>query len=128
MARVLAVEAKQSVGQLRALAHVERDARVRCRLLAIAFVQSGHSAYEGDGLFGLSAVQIRQWVKRYNSEGIDGLSDRPRPGARPRLSTEQEAVLLARLHAGPPAERGLAAWRGVSPRRTRLAKWVRRSC
>jgi transposase len=112
MARVLAVAPTKSVEELRALAHVEHDPRVRCRLLAIAYVQSGHSAYEGDELFGLSAVQIRQWIKRYNAAGIEGLSDRPRPGARPRLAREQVALFLARLHAGPPPERGLAAWRG----------------
>jgi transposase len=112
MARALAVVPKQSVEELRARAHVERDPRVRGRLLAVAYVQSGHSAYEGDELFGLSAVQIRQWIKRYNAEGIEGLSDRPRSGARPRLEQEQEAIFLARLHAGPPPECGLAAWRG----------------
>lgn len=112
MSRVLAVSPSKSVEQLRAQAHVERDPRVRCRLLAIAYVQSGHSAYEGDELFGLSAVQIRQWIKRYNAEGVEGLSDRQRPGARPRLDAQQRAAFLARLHAGPSPESGLAAWRG----------------
>ncbi len=110
MARALAVVPMKSVEELRALAHVERDPRVRCRVLAIAYMQSGHSAYEGDELFGLSAVQIRQWIKRYNAEGIDGLSDRPRLGARPQLEPEQHAAFLARLHACPPPESGVAAW------------------
>ncbi|MCK0505459.1 winged helix-turn-helix domain-containing protein [Aromatoleum anaerobium] len=88
------------------------DPRVRCRLLALAYVQAGHSAYEADELFGLTAVQIRQWIKRYNAEGIEGLSDRPRPGPRSRLAPAQYAAFLARLHAGPPPESGLSAWRG----------------
>ncbi len=123
MARVLAVVPTKSVEELRALAHVERDARVRCRLLVVAYVQSGHSAYEGDGLFGLSAVQIRQWIRRYNAEGIEGLRDRPRPGAPPLLEPEQEGVCLARLHAGPPPERGLAAWRGEDIRQLLAAEF-----
>lgn len=45
------------------------------------------------------------------------MSDRPRPGAHPRLEPEQEALFLARLHAAPPAERGLAAWREEDIRR-----------
>lgn len=112
MTQALVLAPTQSAEELRALAHVERDPRVRCRLLAIAYVQSGHSAYEGDGLFGLSAVQIRQWIKRYNAEGIAGLSDHPRSGPPPRLAPERYADFLARLHAGPPPESGLAAWRG----------------
>lgn len=117
MSRSLEVAPKQSVEELRGLAHVERDPRVRCRLLALAYVQAGHSAYEADALFGLTAVQIRQWIKRYNAEGLDGLSDRPRPGARSRLDPGQYATFLARLHAGPPPESGLAAWRGEDIRR-----------
>lgn len=116
MAQALMLSPTRSAEALRALAHVERDPRVRCRLLAVAYVRSGHSAYEGDGLFGLSAVRIRQWIKRYNAEDIDGLSDRPRPGARSRLEPEQQAAFLARLHAGPPPESGLAAWRGEDVR------------
>lgn len=123
MSRVLEVAPTKSVEELRALAHVERDPRVRCRLLAIAYVQSGHSAYEGDGLFGLSAVQIRQWIRRYNAEGIAGLSDRPRSGASPHLAPEREADFLARLHAGPPPERGLAAWRGEDIRQLLAAEF-----
>lgn len=55
MAQVLAVAPKQSVEELRAQTHVEHDPRAGCRLLATAYVQSGHSAYERDELFGLSA-------------------------------------------------------------------------
>lgn len=43
MSRVLEVAPTKSVDELRALAHVERDPRGCCRLLAIAYVQSGHS-------------------------------------------------------------------------------------
>ncbi len=112
MSRMLEVVPTKSVEELRALAHGERDPRVRCRLLALAYVQAGHSAYEADELFGLTAVQIRQWIKRYNAEGIEGLSDRSRPGPRSRLAPAQYAAFLARLHAGPPPESGLSAWRG----------------
>jgi transposase len=114
--QALVLSPTRSAEELRALAHVERDPRVRCRLLALAYVQAGHSAFASDELFGLSAVQVRQWIKRYNAEGLEGLADRTRPGARSRLQPAQYESFLARLHAGPPAESGLAAWRGEDVR------------
>jgi cytochrome P450 len=36
---------------------------------------------------------LRDWVHRYNAEGLPGLRDRPRPGRKPRLTAEQEAEL-----------------------------------
>ena len=32
---------------------------------------------------------LLNWIKRFNEEGIDGLTDRPRPGAPPKISPEQ---------------------------------------
>lgn len=116
MVQALALSPTRSAEALRALAHVERDPRVRCRLLALAYVQAGHSAFESDALFGLSAVQVRHWIKRYNAEDLEGLADRPRPGARSRLQPAHYERFLGRLHAGPPADCGLAAWRGEDVR------------
>ena len=33
--------------------------------------------------------RLRDWVHRYNAEGLAGLRDRPRPGPQPRLTPEQ---------------------------------------
>jgi transposase len=34
---------------------------------------------------------LRDWVHRYNAEGLAGLTDRPRSGRPPRLRAAQEA-------------------------------------
>src|SRR3954452_9227983 len=47
----------------------------------------------------------RDWVHRYNAEGLAGLSDRRRPGPRPRLSPEQEAELVTAVEQGPDPDR-----------------------
>lgn len=112
MRRPLLLKPGHTAEEFRALAHVERDPRVRCRLLALGYVAQGHSANEADGLFGLSGVQLRMWIKRYNSHGLEGLVDRPRPGKPTRLSAEQRKAFLAKVQAGPPAELGIGAWRG----------------
>src|SRR5215213_8044229 len=61
---------------------------------------------------GRSRQFVDQWVGRYRGGGIDALVPRRQPGARRRLSAEQEATLCAMLEAGPPADEGLAAYNG----------------
>jgi transposase len=57
---------------------------------------------------------LRDWVHRYNAEGLEGLSDRRRPGPRPRLSPEQEAELATAVEQGPDPDRdGVVRWRRV---------------
>ena len=55
---------------------------------------------------------LRDWVIRYNEEGIEGLHDRPRPGRPPRLLPEQMAELAQLVEDGPDlAEHGVVRWR-----------------
>ena len=45
---------------------------------------------------------LRDWVIRYNEQGIDGLSDRPhRSGASPKLTAEEKTQLVAWVRQGP---------------------------
>jgi transposase len=81
-------------------------------MLALRHLLAGHSAKESAGLFGLERSQLFAWRARYEAEGVAGLADRPRPGQPKHLKAEDEAAFLARVHAGPPAESGLAEWRG----------------
>jgi transposase len=60
---------------------------------------------------------LRDWVHRYNAEGLDGLRDRRRPGPRPRLTPGQEAELAAAVECGPDPDRdGVMRWRRVDPK------------
>jgi putative transposase len=113
----LTVSTELSAAHLIALARREANARVRCRLLAIRHLLDGHPLDETAGRFALGRTQLYHWVRRYNAEGVAGLADRPRSGLPPTLPHEQEAAFLARLHAGPSADRGLAAYRGEDVRR-----------
>src|SRR5205085_11078228 len=57
---------------------------------------------------------LRDWVHRYNEEGLAGLHDRPRPGRKPRLTPEQEAELATAVERGPDPDRdGVVRWRRV---------------
>ena len=55
---------------------------------------------------------VDAWVGRYRRGGIQTLRPKRQPGAKPRLTVEQQQELCAMLDAGPAPEEGLAAYNG----------------
>jgi transposase len=101
-------------GELRREARRCRDAAVARRMLALALVLEGSSRQEAARHAGMDRQTLRDWVHRYNEEGLAGLYDRPRSGRRPRLTPEQEAELAAAVDRGPdPGRDGVVRWRRV---------------
>ena len=62
---------------------------------------------------------LRDWMHRYNAEGLAELQSRQLMGPRSRLTTEQQAELAALVEAGRDREQhGVVRWRrGGSARR-----------
>src|SRR4051795_5957760 len=103
--------------ELRREARRCRDKAASRRMLALALVLEGASRAEAARAAGMDRQTLRDWVHRYDEEGLAGLRDRPRSGRRPRLSPEQEAELAAAVEQGPDPERdGVARWRRVDLR------------
>lgn len=103
-----------SAGDLRVAARRSRDVAQARRLLAIALVLEGASRTEAAEAAGMDRQTLRDWVHRYNEEGIGGLLDRPRSGRPSRLSEQQKAELAALIEAGPDvAVHGVVRWRCV---------------
>jgi transposase len=101
-----------SAGDLRREAARCRDAAAARRMLALALVLEGHSREEAARHAGMDRQTLRDWVHRYNAEGLAGLRDRPRPGPKPRLTPEQLAELETVVEQGPdPARDGVVRWR-----------------
>jgi class 3 adenylate cyclase len=80
-------------GDLRREARRCRDGAASRRMLALALVLEGSSREEAARHAGMDRQTLRDWVHRYNAEGLAGLRDRPRSGRKPRLTPEQEAEL-----------------------------------
>jgi transposase len=60
---------------------------------------------------------LRDWVQRYDAQGLRGLYDLKRPGARPELTDDQTIELARLVEAGPdPARCGVVRWRRVDLR------------
>jgi transposase len=83
-------------------------------MLALALVLEGYSREEAARHAGMDRQTLRDWVHRYNAEGLAGLRDRPRSGRKPRLTSEQGAELAAAVERGPGPDRdGVVRWRRV---------------
>src|SRR4051794_33122100 len=94
-----------------------RDTAASRRMLALALVLEGSSREEAARAAGMDRQTLRDWVHRYNAEGLAGLRDRPRSGRRPRLTAEQEAELVTAVERGPDPDRdGVVRWRRVDLR------------
>ncbi len=103
--------------ELRAFAAKSGDGAQVRRLLAIALVLEGYSRTEAAALSGMDRQTLRDWVHRYNDEGIDGLKSRSAPGRAPALTDEQMAELRALVIHGPdPVAHKVVRWRCVDLR------------
>ena len=101
-----------SATELRRKAARSRDADAARRMLAIALVLDGHSRADAAAACGMDRQTLRDWVHRYNAEGLAGLANRRAPGPAPRLSAEQDAELARWVEAGPdPRRDGVVRWR-----------------
>ena len=110
----------RTAGELRVASGKARTARAARRMLAIALVLEGVDRKTAADTCGMDRQTLRDWVHRYNAEGLAGLENRRSPGPPPRLSPEQKARLAARVEAGPdPKVDGLVRWRRID-----LQRWV----
>src|SRR5918911_5535853 len=114
MVAVAITRTELTAADLRGAAARARDADAVRRMLALALVLEGRSRAEAAEACGMDRQTLRDWVRRYNAEGLAGLRDRRRPGPRPRLTPEQEAELAAAVERGADPERdGVVRWRRV---------------
>ena len=103
--------------ELRAASAREKDGSAARRMLAIALVLDGADRTTAAETCGMDRQTLRDWVHRYNAEGLSGLHDLKPPGPKPKLTAEQTASLEALVEAGPdPVRHGVVRWRRVDLR------------
>src|ERR1017187_10820184 len=95
---------------LRAAAGREKDGSAARRMLALAMVLDGADRKSAAETCGMDRQTLRDWVHRYNAEGLRGLHDLKTPGPKPKLTVEQQAELTELVDAGPdPTRHGWCA-------------------
>jgi transposase len=103
-----------SAEELRRVARRSQDSDQARRLLAIALVLEGASRTEAARITGMDRQTLRDWVIRYNEEGVEGLCDRPRSGRPAQLTPAQLAELAQLVEEGPDVGvHGVVRWRCV---------------
>ena len=102
---------------LRAAASRVKDVSAARRMLCLAMVLDGSDRKAAAETCGMDRQTLRDWVHRYNAQGVRGLYDLKRPGPRPKLTAEQTVELARLVEAGPdPACHGVVRWRRVDLR------------
>ena len=110
--------------ELRILAKRARDPRQIRRLLALAAVYDGMGRAEAARVGGMDRQTLRDWAHRFNAEGPEGLTDRPRAGRPRQLSDAQMAELAEIVETGPdPATDGVIRWRRIDLKRVIEARF-----
>jgi transposase len=102
------------VDQLKALRALVNDADtsapVATRVRIVLWRAEGRQKKEIAALAGVSRPTVDLWLKRYETEGVAGLFDRPREAGREQVPGAVRARVLAASRTSPPAETGLSHW------------------
>jgi len=77
--------------------------RVSERIHFVLLSDQGKSPSEIASLFGYSVATVREWLKRYQAEGIEGLYDRPRSGRPPKVNDALKNCVEKCLEVSPNA-------------------------
>src|SRR5215831_2076379 len=102
-----------TAGELRKAARREKTGTVARRIVALALVLGGSDRKKAAERCGMDRQTLRDWVHRYNAEGLAGLRSHQPMGPRSRLTREQQAELAALVEAGPdPEQHGVVRWGG----------------
>ncbi len=118
-----------SASALRALAGKTRDGGMVRRLLALALVVEGGSRTEAAELNGMTRQTLRDWVHRYNAEGVEGLVDRTGSGRPPFLTDARMEELREIVLKGPDPKRNtVIRWRCAELRKEVAARWSVEVC
>ena len=104
--------------ELQQLARMESDERVRARLLMIGYMCEGLGPDAAARAVGLRRASGYKWARRYEAEGVEGLSDRPRSGRPAKLDpTKAEAFKERVLDGAEQEHEGTANLRGLDAQR-----------
>jgi len=100
MPRQLKVHTGLTPDERAKIAKKEPNPRVRQTLLAVRLVVMGNTVPQAAKALGLKQRQSRNWIHRFNAEGLDGLRDRPRLGQPVNLPRQKEQAFRERIAKG----------------------------
>ena len=124
MTRPLLICTAYASDELRRVARHEEDRRAAMRILAIAAAIDGMPRPEAARCGDMTDQALRDAIRRFNVEGLDGLHDRERSGRPSKLDKDQRRELCALVLAGPDVEKdGLSAYTRDDAAKVAKAMW-----
>jgi len=90
---------------------------MRIRVLAIRYLLQGHTTAQAAQAFACSESQVRQWVHRYNTEGLEGLREHPHRGRPTLLPAGRVEAFKEQVRRESAETQDSAALRGSDIRR-----------
>jgi len=97
----------EQIDELSQLYRTTRDVRLRTRVqMVLLAAEQAMSAPEIARVVRESDQTVRNWLKRFEAEGIEGLMDAPRPGS-PKLVTPEYATQVVEVVRRRPRSLGL---------------------
>jgi len=99
------VPTAEELADLETLYRTTRDVRLRTRAQMVLL--AGEQRLTAPAIAAIVREDdqtVRNWLKRWLAEGIEGLKDRPMPGAPPRITKGYTEQLLATVRRRPRSE------------------------
>lgn len=90
---------------LRKLSGSCKDAKQVRRLLALAAIYDGANRGSAAEIGGMTRQTLRDWVHRFNAEGVEGLVNHKACGFKPKLSKAEQAILFDIVQEGANLEK-----------------------
>lgn len=92
----------EEVKKLDELYRSTRDVRLRTRVqIVLLSIEKGLTAGEIAEIVRESEQTVRNWLKRYLAEGVEGLADRPRPGSPEKVTEAYREELIRVVRQRP---------------------------
>jgi len=103
---------QDEIEELHALYDKTKDVRIRTRAqMVLLSAEQNMTAQQIGQIVRKNDQTVRRWIKRYNAEGVNGLSDAPRPGAPEKVTPEYCERLLNIVRQRPRAlEQPYSLW------------------
>ena len=95
---------KLSKSQIQKLQHFKDHgdtSRIRHRAHAILLSHQGKNVLELAEIFQVHRHTILEWFDRWDTSGLEGLGDEPRPGSPPKLTPSEQDQAIELLKATP---------------------------
>jgi len=110
------VTSDHTLKELQVAYRMENNAKLARRIHGVYLARKGLTCSQIMDITGAARRTVQQWVRRYNTGGLEALKDAPRPGQPTKLPRQRERAFCRRIEAGPSAKDEVSVFNGAAIR------------